>query len=136
MSTITPAAKPIEVTRAPAVGSLSTVKAEELLQLTRAVLAAMRERGNGPYPAPGWELSCATRFAVQRLSEREHVQLLAPGLRATGFRATGFRATETPRSWRLARLRILRIRPQLGAGAKTPWETSNPALAQQRKWTV
>ena len=72
-----------------------------LLAVTRAVLPAMRSRRSGRIlnissvggfgAWPGWGVYCATKFAVEGLSEALHAELLPLGIRVTVIEPGTFR---------------------------------------------
>ncbi|HWY68668.1 MAG TPA: SDR family NAD(P)-dependent oxidoreductase [Terriglobales bacterium] len=83
------------------VRSVFAVNVDGLLTATRAVLPSMRERrsgrilnissGGGFSGAPGWGVYCATKFAVEGLSESLHAELLPLGIHVTIIEPGAFR---------------------------------------------
>ena len=83
------------------VRSVFAVNVDGLLTVTRAVLPSMRERrsgrilnissGGGFSGAPGWGVYCATKFAVEGLSESLHAELLPLGIHVTILEPGAFR---------------------------------------------
>ena len=75
------------------VRSVFAVNVEGLLAVTRAVLPSMRERKAGRVinlssvggfaASPGWGVYCATKFAVEGLSEAMHAELSPLGIHVT-----------------------------------------------------
>ena len=83
------------------VGSVFAVNVDGLLTVTRAVLPAMRSRRSGRILNissvggfggwPGWGVYCATKFAVEGLSEALHAELLPLGISVTVIEPGTFR---------------------------------------------
>lgn len=83
------------------VRSIFAVNVDGLLMVTRAVLPSMRGRrsgrilnvssGGGFSAAPGWGVYCATKFAVEGISESLHAELLPLGIRVTIVEPGAFR---------------------------------------------
>ncbi len=91
----------VEETSAEEVRSIFAVNVDGLLNVTRAVLPSMRERRSGRIlnissvggfgAWPGWGVYCATKFAVEGLSEALHAELLPLGIRVTIIEPGTFR---------------------------------------------
>jgi NAD(P)-dependent dehydrogenase (short-subunit alcohol dehydrogenase family) len=83
------------------VRSVFAVNVDGLLTVTRAVLPSMRERRSGRIlnlssvggfgAWPGWGVYCATKFAVEGLSEALHAELLPLGIHVTIIEPGTFR---------------------------------------------
>jgi NAD(P)-dependent dehydrogenase (short-subunit alcohol dehydrogenase family) len=83
------------------VRSVFAVNVDGLLNVTRAVLPSMRERRSGRIlnlssvggfgAWAGWGVYCATKFAVEGLSEALHAELLPLGIRVTVIEPGTFR---------------------------------------------
>ena len=83
----------VEESSAEEVRSVFAVNVDGLLTVTRAVLPAMRSRRSGRIlnissvggfgAWPGWGVYCATKFAVEGLSEALHAELLPLGISVT-----------------------------------------------------
>lgn len=83
------------------VRSVFAVNVDGVLKVTRATLPSMRERrsgrilnissGGGFSAAPGWGIYCATKFAVEGISESLHAELLPLGIRVTIVEPGAFR---------------------------------------------
>jgi NAD(P)-dependent dehydrogenase (short-subunit alcohol dehydrogenase family) len=91
----------IEETSAEEVRSLFAVNVEGLLTVTRAVLPSMRKRRSGRIlnlssvggfaSWPGWGVYCATKFAIEGLSEAMDAELFPLGIRVTIIEPGPFR---------------------------------------------
>jgi NAD(P)-dependent dehydrogenase (short-subunit alcohol dehydrogenase family) len=91
----------IEETSEEEVRAVFAVNVDGLLTVTRAVLPSMRARRSGRivnlssvggFAAwPGWGVYCATKFAVEGLSEALHAELLPFGVRVTIIEPGPFR---------------------------------------------
>lgn len=91
----------IEESSAEEVRSVFAVNVDGLLNVTRAVLPSMRERRSGRIlnlssvggfgAWPGWGVYCATKFAVEGLSEALHAELLPLGIHVTVIEPGTFR---------------------------------------------
>ena len=83
------------------VRSVFAVNVDGLLNVTRAVLPSMREHRSGRIlnlssvggfgAWPGWGVYCATKFAVEGLSEALHAELLPLGIHVTVIEPGTFR---------------------------------------------
>ncbi len=83
------------------VRSVFAVNVDGLLAVTRAVLPSMRARRSGRIlnissvggfgAWPGWGVYCATKFAVEGLSEALHAELVPLGIRVTVIEPGTFR---------------------------------------------
>jgi len=91
----------VEEASAEEVRSVFAVNVDGLLNVTRAVLPFMRERRSGRIlnlssvggfgAWPGWGVYCATKFAVEGLSEALHAELLPLGIHVTIIEPGTFR---------------------------------------------
>ncbi|HMF79614.1 MAG TPA: oxidoreductase [Bryobacteraceae bacterium] len=91
----------VEETSAAEVRSVFAVNVDGLLTVSRAVLPSMRERRAGRIlnlssvggfaSWPGWGVYCATKFAVEGLSEAMHAELLPLGIHVTVIEPGPFR---------------------------------------------
>jgi NAD(P)-dependent dehydrogenase (short-subunit alcohol dehydrogenase family) len=91
----------VEEASADEVRSVFAVNVDGLLTVTRAVLPAMRARRSGRIlnissvggfgAWPGWGVYCATKFAVEGLSEALHAELLPLGIHVTIIEPGTFR---------------------------------------------
>ena len=91
----------IEEASAEEVRSVFAVNVDGLLNVTRAVLPSMRARRSGRIlnlssvggfgAWAGWGVYCATKFAVEGLSEALHAELLPLGIRVTVIEPGTFR---------------------------------------------
>ena len=91
----------IEEASADEVRSVFAVNVDGLLAVTRAVLPSMRERrsgrilnissGGGFSGAQGWGIYCATKFAVEGLSESLYAELIPLGIHVTVVEPGAFR---------------------------------------------
>ncbi len=91
----------IEEASAEEVRSVFALNVDGLLNVTRAVLPSMRERRSGRilnlssvggFSAwPGWGVYCATKFAVEGVSEALHAELLPLGIHVTVIEPGTFR---------------------------------------------
>jgi len=91
----------VEEASAEEVRSLFAVNVDGLLTVTRAVLPSMRQQrsghimnmssGGGMSAAQGWGVYCATKFAVEGLSESLHAELRPLGIHVTILEPGAFR---------------------------------------------
>ena len=91
----------VEEASAEEVRSVFAVNVDGLLNVTRAVLPSMRARRSGRIlnlssvggfgAWAGWGVYCATKFAVEGLSEALHAELLPLGIRVTVIEPGTFR---------------------------------------------
>jgi NAD(P)-dependent dehydrogenase (short-subunit alcohol dehydrogenase family) len=91
----------VEEVSAEEVRSVFAVNVDGVLNVTRAVLPSMRARRSGRIlnlssvggfgAWPGWGVYCATKFAVEGLSEALHAELLPLGLHVTVIEPGTFR---------------------------------------------
>ena len=91
----------IEEASAEEVRSVFAVNVDGLLNVTRAVLPSMRQRRSGRIlnlssvggfgAWPGWGVYCATKFAVEGISEALHAELLPLGIHVTIIEPGTFR---------------------------------------------
>jgi len=91
----------VEEASAEEVRSVFAVNVDGLLAVTRAVLPAMRQQRSGRIinlssvggfgAWPGWGIYCATKFAVEALSEAMHAELAPLGIRVTVVEPGAFR---------------------------------------------
>jgi NAD(P)-dependent dehydrogenase (short-subunit alcohol dehydrogenase family) len=91
----------VEEASAEEVRSVFAVNVDGLLTVTRAVLPSMRERRSGRIlnlssvggfgAWPGWGVYCATKFAVEGLSEALYAELLPLGIHVTVIEPGTFR---------------------------------------------
>lgn len=91
----------VEEASAEEVRSVFAVNVDGVLNVTRAVLPSMRARRSGRIlnlssvggfgAWPGWGVYCATKFAVEGLSEALHAELLPLGLHVTVIEPGTFR---------------------------------------------
>lgn len=91
----------VEETSAEEVRSVFAVNVDGLLNVTRAALPSMRERRSGRIlnlssvggfgAWPGWGVYCATKFAVEGLSEALHAELRPLGIQVTVIEPGTFR---------------------------------------------
>jgi NAD(P)-dependent dehydrogenase (short-subunit alcohol dehydrogenase family) len=91
----------VEEASADEVRLVFAVNVDGLLNVTRAVLPSMRERRSGRIlnissvggfeARPGWGVYCATKFAVEGLSEALHAELLPLGIHVTIIEPGTFR---------------------------------------------
>ena len=91
----------VEEASAEEIRSVFAVNVDGLLAVTRTVLPSMRERRSGRIlnlssvggfgASPGWGVYCATKFAVEGLSEALHAELLPLGIHVTVIEPGTFR---------------------------------------------
>ncbi len=91
----------VEEASAPEVRAVFAVNVDGLLAVTRAVLPSMRKRRSGHIinissvggfsASPGWGVYCATKFAVEGLSEALHAELAPLGIHVTAIEPGTFR---------------------------------------------
>jgi NAD(P)-dependent dehydrogenase (short-subunit alcohol dehydrogenase family) len=91
----------VEESSAEEVRSVFAVNVDGLLNVTRAVLPAMRQRRSGRIlnlssvggfgAWPGWGVYCATKFAVEGISEALHAELQPLGIHVTVIEPGTFR---------------------------------------------
>lgn len=125
----------VEEASAEEVRSVFAVNVDGLLAVTRAVLPAMRSRRSGRilnissvggFDAwPGWGVYCATKFAVEALSEALHAELLPLGIRVTVIEPGTFRTDFLDASSLRRAARVIEDYSDSGGSARQWADTAN-----------
>jgi NAD(P)-dependent dehydrogenase (short-subunit alcohol dehydrogenase family) len=125
----------VEEASAEEVRSVFAVNVDGLLNVTRAVLPSMRQRPSGRVlnlssvggfgAWPGWGVYCATKFAVEGISEALHAELLPLGIHVTIIEPGTFRTDFLdPSSLRRA-MRVIDDYSGSGGSARQWADTAN-----------
>jgi NAD(P)-dependent dehydrogenase (short-subunit alcohol dehydrogenase family) len=125
----------IEEASADEVRSVFAVNVDGLLNVTRAVLPAMRERRSGRIlnlssvggfgAWPGWGVYCATKFAVEGISEALHAELEPLGIHVTIIEPGTFRTDFLDSSSLRRADRVIADYNGIGGSAREWADTSN-----------
>ena len=125
----------VEEASAEEVRSVFAVNVDGLLTVTRAVLPSMRQRRSGRIlnvssvggfgAWPGWGVYCATKFAVEGLSEALHAELLPLGIHVTIIEPGTFRTDFLDASSLRRAARVIAHYSKSGGTARQWADTTN-----------